>query len=64
LRGWVRQAEADQGNRPDLLTSAECTELTRLRMEIAELKQANEILKAASVFFAKELEQPRTKPTR
>ncbi|MEU9481913.1 transposase [Streptomyces sp. NPDC048191] len=64
LRGWVRQAEADQGSRPDLLTTAERTELTQLRKEIAELRSANEILKAASVFFAKELDQPRTRPTR
>ncbi|WP_368860184.1 transposase [Streptomyces fildesensis] len=57
LRNWVRQAEADQGSRPDLLTSTERTELTQLRKEIAELRRANEILKAASVFFAKELDQ-------
>ncbi|MFE4887803.1 transposase [Streptomyces sp. NPDC056701] len=64
LRNWVRQAEADQGSRPDLLTSNERTELTQLRKEIAELRRANEILKAASVFFAKELDQPRTRLTR
>jgi transposase len=64
LRNWVRQAEADQGSRPDLLTSTERTELTQLRKEIAELRRANEILKAASVFFAKELDQPRTRLTR
>uniref|UniRef100_UPI0030F42F62 transposase n=1 Tax=Streptomyces sp. GSL17-111 TaxID=3121596 RepID=UPI0030F42F62 len=64
LRGWVRQAEADQGTRPDLLSSSECEELTRLRKETAELRRANEILKAASVSFAKELDQPRTRPTR
>jgi transposase len=64
LRNWVRQAEADQGSRPDLLTSTERTELTQLRKEIAELRRANEILKAASVFFAKELDRPRTRLTR
>ncbi|MFD7319465.1 IS3 family transposase [Streptomyces sp. NPDC059883] len=53
LRGWVRQAEADKGDRPDLLTTAERAELGQLRKEIAELRGANEILKAASVFFAK-----------
>jgi transposase len=37
LRGWVRQAEADKGDRPDLLTTVERTELTQLRKEIAEL---------------------------
>ncbi|MGW7210030.1 IS3 family transposase [Streptomyces sp. NPDC054837] len=51
LRNWVRQAEADQGDRPDLLTTAEKNELAQLRKENAELRRANEILKAASVFF-------------
>ncbi|MER6958699.1 transposase [Streptomyces sp. NPDC000618] len=64
LRQWVRQAKADQGNRPDLLTTTEKDELTQLRKENAELRRANETLKAASVFFAKELGQPRTRPTR
>ncbi|WP_405683511.1 IS3 family transposase [Streptomyces sp. NBC_01387] len=53
LRLWVRQAEADHGSRPDLLTSAERAELVQLRKEAAELRRANEVLKAASVFFAK-----------
>jgi transposase len=35
--------------------------LARLRREVAELRRANEILKAASVHFAKELDRPRTK---
>ncbi|MEU9979298.1 IS3 family transposase [Streptomyces sp. NPDC051014] len=51
LRGWVRQAEADHGERDDRLTTAEHDELKQLRKENAELKRANEILKAASVFF-------------
>ncbi|MFJ1656911.1 IS3 family transposase [Streptomyces sp. NPDC088337] len=51
LRGWVRQAEADAGDRDDRLTTAEREELKQLRKEVAELKRANEILKAASVFF-------------
>lgn len=59
LRNWVRQAEADAGKRRDLLTSDERTELSDLRREVRELKKANEILKAASVFFAKELDPPR-----
>jgi transposase len=61
LRQWVRQAEADQGNRADRPTSAELEELRRLRKENAELRRANEILKAASAYFAKELDRPRTK---
>ncbi len=59
LREWVRQAEADQGRRRDLLTSEEREELKRLRQENAELRRANEILKAASTFFATELDQTR-----
>ncbi|UQA37189.1 IS3 family transposase [Streptomyces sp. HNA39] len=51
LRGWVRQAEADRGERDDRLTTAELDELKQLRREVAELRRANEILKAASVFF-------------
>jgi transposase len=61
LRNWVRQAEADRGERTDRATTSEKDELTRLRREVAELRRANEILKAASVYFAKELDRPRTK---
>jgi transposase len=61
LRQWVRQAEADQGDRADRPTSAELEELRRLRKENAELRRANEILKAASAYFAKELDRPRAK---
>ncbi|WP_037908911.1 transposase [Actinacidiphila yeochonensis] len=64
LRGWVRQAEADRGEREDRLTSAEQDELRQLRREVAELRRANEILKAASVFFAQEIDRPRTRPSR
>lgn len=59
LRRWVRQAEADEGRRKDLLTSEEREELKRLRGENRELRRANEILKAASVFFATELDPHR-----
>src|SRR2546430_6485406 len=45
LRQWVRQAEADQGRRPELLTTNEREELKRLRKEVAELRRANAILK-------------------
>lgn len=64
LRGWVRQAEADTGERNDRLTTAEREELRQLRRETAELRRANEILKAASAFFAAEFDRPRTRPTR
>ena len=59
LRKRVRQAEADSGGRTDLLTTQEREEIRKLRREVFELRRANEILKAASVFFAKELDQDR-----
>jgi len=59
LRVWVRQDEADDGTRRDRLASAEREELAALRREVRDLRRANEILKAASVFFACELDQPR-----
>ena len=48
LRSWVRQAQADGGQRTDLWSTDERQELKRLRKELAELRRANEILKAAS----------------
>jgi transposase len=61
LRKRVRQAEADRGLRPDLPTSEEREEIKALRKEVFELRRANEILKAASVFFARELDADRPK---
>ena len=61
LRKRVRQAEADSGARPELLSSGEREEIRRLRKENYELRRANEILKSASVFFAKELDPDRPK---
>jgi transposase len=61
LRRHVRQAEADGGLRPDLPTSEEREEIKKLRKEVFELRRANEILKAASVFFATELDADRPK---
>ena len=57
LRKWVRRAEIDAGTRPGL-TSEEHAEIKRLKRENAELRRANEILKAASSFFAAELDRP------
>jgi transposase len=51
LRRYVRQLEANEGLRPELPTSAEREEIRALRKEVYELRRANEILKAASVFF-------------
>ena len=61
LRRHVRRLEADAGLRPDLPTSAEREEIKALRKEVYELRRANEILKAASVFFATELDADRPK---
>jgi transposase len=57
LRQWVRQAEVDAGQRPGM-SSEESAEIRRLRAEVKELRRANEILKAASAFFAAELDRP------
>lgn len=59
LRGWVRQAEVDGGMRAGTST-AEAERIKELERENKELRRANEILKAASAFFARELDpQPR-----
>ena len=61
LRKRVRQAEADAGKRSDLLSSQEREEIRKLRRENYELRRANEILKSASLFFARELDPDRPK---
>jgi transposase len=60
LRVWVRRAEVDAGVKPGV-TSQEAAEIKRLKRENAELRRANEILKAASAFFAAELDRPHTR---
>lgn len=47
LRGWVKHAEVDSGTRPGA-TSEEAARIAELEREVRELRQANEILKAAS----------------
>ncbi|MEU7254159.1 transposase [Streptomyces sp. NPDC045251] len=64
LRGWVCQAGVDRGERGDRLTTAELDELQQLRRDVAELRRANEVLKAASVFSAQEIDRSRTRPSR
>jgi transposase len=61
LRLWLRREAVDQGQRPGV-TSAERERIRELEREVRELRRANEILKAASAFFARELD-PRL-PTR
>jgi transposase len=61
LRKYVRQVEANEGRRGDLLTTQEREEIRRLRKENVELRRANEILRAASLFFAGELDPHRPK---
>jgi len=51
LRNWVRQAERDGGQRPGP-TSAERERIRALERENRELRQANEILRKASAYFA------------
>ena len=58
LRRYVRRVEVDTGRREGL-TSEEHEEIRKLRKEVFELRRANEILKSASVFFAKELDTDR-----
>ncbi|MFG2585883.1 transposase [Streptomyces malaysiensis] len=55
LRNWIRQAEADAGERNDLLTTEEKEELAQLRREVRELRRANDVLRTASAFFAAQL---------
>jgi transposase len=59
LRKRVRRAETDSGSRPDLPTTQEREEIRRLRAENHDLRRANEILRAASLFFARELDPDR-----
>jgi transposase len=55
VRLWVRQAEIDRGDRGGTST-ADARRIAELERENRELRRANDILKAASVFFATELD--------
>jgi len=57
LRTWIRRSEVDGGLRPGV-TSEIAAENKQLRKDIAELRRANEILKAAAIFFGAELDRP------
>jgi transposase len=55
LRNWVNKAEVDSGQRPGI-TSEDKKRIVELERENRELRRANEILKAASAYFARELD--------
>jgi len=55
LRTWIRQAEIDGGTRPGTTTDDK-QRIAELERENRELRRANEILKAASAYFARELD--------
>jgi transposase len=59
LRNWMRQDEADRGERSDVLSSEERKRLRELERENRVLRQEREILKRAAAFFARETEGPR-----
>ena len=61
LRRWVRQAERDRGQRPGL-TTGERERMAALERENRELRQANEILRKASAYFARAELDRRSKP--
>ena len=55
LRSWMQQAEIDGGRRPGT-TTEDKQRIVELEREVRELRRANEILKAASAYFARELD--------
>jgi transposase len=55
VRNWVKQAEIDSGKRPGT-TPAEQRRIAELERDNRELRRANDILKAASACFARELD--------
>ena len=61
LRRWVRQAERDAGKRPGS-TTEETERIKQLEREVRELRQANEILRKASAYFAQAELDRRFKP--
>ncbi len=58
---WLRRTEIDGGRRPGV-TSQQQERIRELERENRELRRANEILKAASAFFARELDPRLPKP--
>jgi transposase len=60
LRNWLHQADVDAGSQPGLSTDDKAR-IKELERENRELRRANEILKSASAFFARELDSRPTK---
>jgi transposase len=58
LRNWLRQDEADRGEREDVLSTDERARLRELERENRVLRQEREILKRAAAFFARETDRP------
>ncbi|BCK57094.1 transposase [Nocardia wallacei] len=59
LRNWIRQAEADAGERSDRPTTDMAEENKQLRKRVAELERVNAVLRDASAYFASEPGQTR-----
>ena len=57
VRGWVKQADIDDGAKPGMSTT-EAARVKALEQEVKELRRANAILRSASAFFAAELDRP------
>ena len=55
LRSWVKQSQVDTGHLPGT-TTTDAAKIKKLEAELREVKRANEILLAASSFFARELD--------
>ncbi|WP_433854288.1 hypothetical protein [Streptomyces kronopolitis] len=60
LRNWGKRDEIDSGQRPGM-TAEESAQIKAMKKKIAELKRANDILKAAASFFAAKLDRPHTR---